>query len=88
MNRKVIATVISKKGECIVGHRKGDRIIFRVDEVDGKICIHALYSMIPKVYAIYYDAKFPWLKEDEKPTHACPDPINPVVFQLEVVDET
>jgi uncharacterized repeat protein (TIGR04076 family) len=88
MNRKVIARVISQKGECIAGHKKGDQVIFKMDEVIGKICLHALYSMIPKVYAIYYDAKFPWLKEGEKPTHACPDPVNPLVFELEVVGET
>jgi uncharacterized repeat protein (TIGR04076 family) len=87
MERKVIATIISQKGECMVGHRKGDQVIFKLDEVHGKICIHALYSMIPKVYAIYYDAKFPWLKEGGNLTHACPDPVNPVVFELEVVDE-
>ena len=86
-NRKVIATVISQKGNCAVGHQIGDQIIFKLDEIQGKICLHALYSMISKVFAVYYDARFPWLKEGDRPIHPCPDINNPVIFELEVKDE-
>ena len=84
--RKIIATVISQKGECEVGHRVGDQVIFSVDGIEGKICIHALYSMISKIFALMFDAKFPWLKEGQKAMHACPDPKNPVTFELSVID--
>jgi len=87
-NRKVIATVISQRGTCEVGHQVGDKVSFTEDQVQGMICIHCLYSMIAKVYAIYYGATFPWLQNGQKATHACPDPNNPVVFELEVVEES
>ncbi|MCK4484040.1 MAG: TIGR04076 family protein, partial [Candidatus Thorarchaeota archaeon] len=48
----------------------------------GKICISALYSMIPKVYAMMHNARFPWLKDQCVATHTCPDGWNPVMFEL------
>ncbi|MHA2021326.1 MAG: TIGR04076 family protein [Candidatus Thorarchaeota archaeon] len=42
----------------------------------------AMYSMIPKVYAMMYNARFPWLKDQCVATHACPDGFNPVMFEL------
>jgi uncharacterized repeat protein (TIGR04076 family) len=50
--------------------------------VEGKICIHALYSMLPAVFALMYGARFPWLSDPDKKTHACPDAANPVVFEI------
>lgn len=32
----------------------------------GKICIHALYSMLPAVFAMMYEARFPWLEDPDK----------------------
>ena len=78
--------IISQKGTCVQGHKVGDEISITESGVEGKICIHALYSILPKVYAMMYDAKFPWVKEGQKPTHACPDAKNPLVFELEKLD--
>jgi uncharacterized repeat protein (TIGR04076 family) len=74
--------VASIKGTCGAGYKVGD--IARVTEhgVDGKICIHALYSMLPAVFALMYGARFPWLSDPDKKTHACPDAANPVVFEI------
>jgi len=82
---KVKLKVISQKGVCHLNHKPGDEIIISENGVEGKICIHALYSILPKAFAILYDAKFPWLKEKDKPRHACPDAENPVVFELEKI---
>lgn len=87
MPRKVVAKVISQKGDCALDHKVGDTVVFTKDEVQGRLCLSAHYSMLPKVYAMHYDAKFPWLKEGQKSLHACPDALNPVVFELETVDE-
>ncbi len=75
--------VIKQEGVCAAGHKVGDEIVFTDDEVKGKLCISALYSMLPKVYAMMYNAKFPWLKNQCVATHACPDGFNPVIFELE-----
>ena len=73
--------VASVKGTCGL-QKVGD--VARVTEqgVEGKICIHALYSMLPAVFAMMYGARFPWLSDPDKKTHACPDAANPVVFEI------
>jgi uncharacterized repeat protein (TIGR04076 family) len=90
MAKKVIAVkakVISKKGTCGF-HDVGDKVKFTESKVDGKICIHALYSMLPAVFAMMFEARFPWLRENpDKKTHACPDAYNPVVFEIERIRE-
>jgi len=74
--------VISQKGHCAAGHQVGDEVLFDGQSVQGKICIHALYSLLPKVFAMHYGAKFPWLEDPDVSTHACPDAWNPVVFEV------
>lgn len=74
--------VISQKGKCVQGHKVGDEIIITENGVEGKICIHALYSMLPKVFAMMYGAEFPWLEDKNISTHACPDAANPLVFEI------
>ena len=78
----VTAKVISQKGSCGIGHQVGDEIIFTEDGVQGKICIHALYSFLPKVFAMMFDSQFPWLNDPDISTSACPDAYNPVVFEI------
>jgi len=78
----VQAKVISQKGSCALGHKVGDVVEFTEFGVKGKICIHALYSMMPAVFAMLFDAQFPWLKDPDTKTHACPDAYNPVVFEI------
>ena len=83
---KVKINVISQQGKCKINPRIGDEIIISEKGIEGKICIHALYSLLPKVFAIMYDAKFPWIKPNEKPKHACPDGYNPVIFEIEKIE--
>ena len=77
--------VIKQKGNCVAGHKIGDqiKISYEKNEIEGKICLHALYSILPKVYAMSYGAQFPWLEDPDISTHACPDAKNPVVFKVE-----
>ena len=74
--------VISQKGTCGLGHGVGDTCTFTETGLDGKLCIHAMYSVLPKVFAMMYEAKFPWLEDADVATHACPDASNPVVFEV------
>jgi uncharacterized repeat protein (TIGR04076 family) len=78
----VQARVISQEGECEMGHKVGDIITFTESGIQGSICIHALYSLLPKVFAMMYEARFPWLENPDVSTHACPDAYNPVVFEI------
>jgi len=78
----VEARVLSQKGNCAMGHKVGDAATFTESGVEGKICIHALYSMMPAVFAMLFDSRFPWLEDPDTKTHACPDAYNPVVFEI------
>jgi uncharacterized repeat protein (TIGR04076 family) len=83
----VVAKVIQQEGHCAAGHQVGDEIFFDGETVQGKVCISALYSFLPKVYAMRYGAEFPWLEDPDVSTHACPDAWNPVVFEIRRVRE-
>lgn len=80
--KEVKARVKIVKGTCTLGHKVGDTVRFTENGVEGKICIHALYSMLPAVFAMMYGARFPWLDNPDIKTHACPDAANPVVFEI------
>ncbi len=79
--------VASVKGTCGAGHKAGDTARITRQGVEGKICIHALYSMLPAAFAMMYEARFPWLSDPDVKTHACPDAANPVVFEIRRVHE-
>lgn len=78
----VTARVIRQERHCAAGHQVGDEVIFDGRRVQGMICIHALYSFLPKVLAMMYGAEFPWLADKDVATAACPDAWNPVVFEI------
>jgi len=83
----ITARVISQEGHCVSGHRVGDEVVFDGLTANGKVCIHALYSFLPKVFAMRYGATFPWLEDPDVSTHACPDAKNPVVFEIRRIRE-
>jgi uncharacterized repeat protein (TIGR04076 family) len=86
--KEVRARVTSVKGTCELGHRAGDVVIFTDKGVTGPICVHALYSMMPKVFAMMFNGEFPWAQDHpDVLTHPCPDAANPVVFELTRVYE-
>ena len=78
----IVACVISQQGHCAAGHQVGNEIVFDGQTVQGKVCLSALYSFLPKVFAMRYGAEFPWLADKDVATHACPDAHNPVVFEI------
>jgi uncharacterized repeat protein (TIGR04076 family) len=80
---RIEVRVISRKGTCQFGHQVDDVVVFDGETISGRICLSALYSFLPKVFAMRYGADFPWLKENKDvSTHACPDAYNPVVFEI------
>jgi uncharacterized repeat protein (TIGR04076 family) len=85
--KAITVQVISVKGECGI-HKTGDSCTFTETGVQGRICIHAMYSMLPKVFAMMYGARFPWLQNPDTATHACPDAANPVVFEINRIYES
>ncbi len=75
-------TVKSQKGKCALGHKVGDKIVFDGRSVRGDICYSALMVLLPKIYAMRYGVEFPWSEDGDTIFNACPDPENPVVFEI------
>ena len=86
---RIVVKVLSVDRTCGFGHKVGDQIVFDGETIDGRVCLSALYSFLPKVFAMRYGADFPWLDADHKDvaTHACPDAWNPVVFEIRRIRE-
>jgi len=78
----VEVTVESQKGKCSFGHKVGDKIIFDGRSIRGDICYSALTVLLPKVFAMRYNANFPWTKDKDIIFNACPDAHSPVVFEI------
>jgi uncharacterized repeat protein (TIGR04076 family) len=88
---KIKVKVISQEGHCAAGHKLGDEIIFDWDthEIDGRLCLHALYSALPKIYALAHggDVAFAVAEDGTRVArHACPDGYNPLILELRKID--
>jgi len=78
---EVVAEVISQKGHCALSHKVGDK--FRiVDKTPSGMCSWAFYTLFPFISVLQFGGSFPWEDDRDKATIACPDPANPVVFEL------
>jgi uncharacterized repeat protein (TIGR04076 family) len=78
---KVKAKVISQKGTCSAGHKVGDEFIIG-DTLPTGMCSWAFHAMFPFVAALQSGGTFPWEKNADKTTVACPDAESPLVFEL------
>jgi len=78
---EVIAKVISQQGTCEAGHKVGDESIIGQHTPCG-MCSWAYCSAFPFAEVLQFGASFPWEKNDGTSIITCPDPANPVVFEL------
>jgi uncharacterized repeat protein (TIGR04076 family) len=79
-------TVISQKGTCGAGHKVGDRWLIH-DTTPGGICLSAYPVMEGSIEVLKYGGSYPWSKEPDISASVCPDPENPVVFQLKRIQK-
>ena len=78
---EVIARVVSQKGTCEAGHKVGDEFI--VGEIlSSGMCSWAFCSLFPFSTVLQFGGSLPWESDPDVTTVACPDPDNPVVFEL------
>ena len=81
MQNTVVARVVSQKGHCEAGHRVGDEFV--IDQVTPcEMCSWAFVTVFPFSQVLQFGASFPWEPEAGVSRVACPDPDNPVVFEL------
>jgi uncharacterized repeat protein (TIGR04076 family) len=73
--------VISQKGHCEAGHKVGDEWLVGEKMPQG-MCIFAFASLFPLMTPLMFGGAFPWEKDPDKTTAACPDGENPVIFEI------
>ena len=74
-------TVVSQKGTCASGHKVGDKWTVK-DATPGGVCLSAYPCMETAIHVLKYGGGFPWSDDPDVLQAACPDPQNPVVFEL------
>ena len=85
MNR-VTARVTSQKGTCQAGHKVGDEFVIGQETAPG-VCSWAFCTLFPFAQVLQFGGSFPWEGTRDTAVVACPDPGNPVVFELRRVTE-
>ncbi len=78
---KVSIKVVSQKGTCALEHKIGDQWVIESKTPEG-ICLAASDALFPSIWVLMYGGTFPWESDPDVTTIACPDPANPVVFEL------
>ncbi len=78
---EIIARVISQKGTCAAGHKLGDEFTVGQNTPAG-FCSWAYFTVFPFAEVLEFGGAFPWETDPDRTTVACPDPGNPVVFEL------
>jgi len=90
---KVILKIVSVKGTCAAGHYVGQEFDLSKDFLLGlsgdpqAICPSAFHAIFPSWRLLRHGGEYPWEKDRDKTTIACPDPFNPVVMELRRVKE-
>jgi uncharacterized repeat protein (TIGR04076 family) len=76
---------ILEGGECPFGFTPGDTFSFEEKTPPG-ICHWAWFVILPFATALRFGGNIPW-EEHGVCRVCCPDPHNPVVFEIQRVDE-
>lgn len=84
--REVRVKVVSQRGHCEYGHREGDEWVVG-DTTPAGLCTWAFNSLYPALSVLMYGGAFPWESDPDACTVCCPDPANPVVFELRRLPE-
>ena len=78
---QIIARVVSQEGTCAAGHKVGDEFVMG-QKTPCDMCSWAFYALFPFAQVLEFGGSFPWEPASSRATAACPDPENPVVFEM------
>ena len=82
-NNNVTARVISQEGVCLSGHKVGDEFQVLGGLTPAGLCPLAYHNMFQFAAVLLYGGAFTWARDPDKEERvACPNPQNPVIFQL------
>ena len=77
----VAVKVEYQKGTCSREHKVGEEWVIGGKTPEG-ICLEAFNALFPHLQVLMFGGSFPWGTEPSVTLEACPDPNNPVVFEL------
>jgi uncharacterized repeat protein (TIGR04076 family) len=84
--KRIEVEVVNVNEKCTIGHEVGNKVIFENDIIEGKLCHTAMYCMLPKIFAMKYEANFPWCADNPNSDfHSCPNKGN-VTFKITRLD--
>lgn len=69
-------------GLCSYGLKPGHRWIIDSEETPARFCTWALQAIYPFVTVLRFGGSLPWESDKDTALACCPDPHNPVVFEL------
>lgn len=79
---------ILERGVCPLGFKPGDTWEVKGERVPERFCSWAFQSIFPFLTVLRFGGNFfAWGMPEGKATVCCPDPANPVVFELERIEE-
>ncbi len=79
----IVARVVKQSGICQAQHNTGDEFLVG-QTTPQRMCSWAFYTLFPFAQVLQFGGTFPWEKDPQKALVACPDPDNPVVFELRI----
>ncbi len=90
-NYQISIRVVSQKGTCLGGHKVGDEWLMK-GRRDGwrtpsGICMFAYDVLSPVVQMMMFGGTYPWAFNEDVWQAPCPDPRNPVIFELRRLPE-
>ena len=79
---RVKATVVRilERGVCPQGFQPG--MEFDLSEDERMSCGSAKHALQPACWVLQFGGKFPWQRDPDVIELCCPDPANPVVFEV------
>lgn len=75
-------TKIMGTGTCPNHHCVGDTFTVTGAETVEGLCGWAYHAMLPFLTVLRFGGEFPWEDDKDKAIVCCPDPSNPVVFEI------
>jgi len=73
--------VSSQEGHCAAGHRTGQEWVVTRHTPEG-FCLFAYSAIDPDIRTLMFGGHYPWSEDPDIYIGCCPDPVNPVVFEL------
>ena len=84
---KISIKVVSQQGFCAAGHKVGDQWIVDGMGTPEGICVSAFSALYPSLRVLMVGGTHPWESDPDATMVACPDPANPIAFELRRLPE-